>query len=154
MKQPLIGKFVTQYWQDPEVSVHSRTTSLDNGRTFRIQPCQQIQALESKCSSLTQRPTDHKRYTNKQTNCPAGSVLKTRRQCRTCSVAILTAHSLYKARHDRMLRPVYHVLLEGYGFEESKHSTPQYKQSHPQPSQENNKAKFLWDIPENWKNVQ
>jgi hypothetical protein len=46
-----------------------------------------------------------------------------------------------------MLRPVYHALLEKYGFEESDYTSPWYKQSHPQPSQENDNAKILWDIP-------
>ena len=48
-----------------------------------------------------------------------------------------------------MLRPVYHSLLERYRFEESGYSNPWYKKSYLQPSQENNEAKILWDIP--WK---
>ena len=46
-----------------------------------------------------------------------------------------------------MLHPVYHVLLEKYGFKESDYSSPWHMQSHPQPSKENNEAKILWDIP-------
>ena len=34
------------------------------------------------------------------------------------------AQSLYKTRHDKMLRPVYHALLEKYGFNESDYSSP------------------------------
>ena len=45
-----------------------------------------------------------------------------------------------------MLRPVYHALLEKYGFDESD-SSPWYTQPHPQPSKKNNEAKILWDIP-------
>ena len=45
-----------------------------------------------------------------------------------------------------MLRPVYHALLEKYGFNESDYSSPWHMQSHPQPSIENKEAKILWDI--------
>ena len=55
--------------------------------------------------------------------------------------------SLYKTRPDKMLRPVYQVLLEKHGFDESDYPSPWYVQSHPQPSKENNQAKILWDIP-------
>ena len=46
-----------------------------------------------------------------------------------------------------MLRPVYHALLEKYGFDESDYSSPWHVQSHPQPSKGNKEAKILWDIP-------
>ena len=57
------------------------------------------------------------------------------------------AQSLYKTQHDKVLRPVYHALLEKYGFDESDYSSPWHMQSHPQPSKENKEAKILWDIP-------
>ena len=57
------------------------------------------------------------------------------------------APSQYKTQHNKMLRPVYHALLERYGFDESDYSSPWYVQSYPQPSKENNEAKILWDIP-------
>ena len=46
-----------------------------------------------------------------------------------------------------MLRPLYHSVLEKHEFSESKYSQPWYKQSHPVPCLENDKAKILWDIP-------
>ena len=41
------------------------------------------------------------------------------------------AQTLYKDRHDQMLRPLYHSVLEKYEFSESQYSQPWYKQSHP-----------------------
>ena len=39
------------------------------------------------------------------------------------------AQTLYTARHDRMLRPIYHCLLDKYNFQESDHGKPWYQQS-------------------------
>ena len=49
-------------------------------------------------------------------------------------IIIRIAQSLYKTQHDKMLRPVYHVPLGKYGFDESDYSSPWCMQSHPQPS--------------------
>ena len=57
------------------------------------------------------------------------------------------AQTLYKNKHDRMLRPLYHSILEKYEFSVSENSLPWYKQSHPVPCLENDKVKALWDIP-------
>ena len=58
------------------------------------------------------------------------------------------AQTLYKDRHNRMLRPLYHSILEKFEFSESlKLSLPWYRQSHPVPCLENGKAKVQWDIP-------
>ena len=46
-----------------------------------------------------------------------------------------------------MLRPLYLSVLEKYEFSESRHSQPWYKQSHPVPCLENDRAKILQDIP-------
>ena len=46
-----------------------------------------------------------------------------------------------------MLRPIYHQLLNLYGFEESDNSKPWYKQKPPQAVLENERAKITWDIP-------
>ena len=56
------------------------------------------------------------------------------------------AQTLYKDRHHKMLRPPYHSVLEKFEFSESQYSQPWYKQSHPVPCLENDKAKILWDI--------
>ena len=46
-----------------------------------------------------------------------------------------------------MLRPLYHSILEKLEFSECQLSLPWYKQSHPVPCLENEKAEVLWDIP-------
>ena len=58
-----------------------------------------------------------------------------------CSCEAL-AQTHYKARHDRMLRPVYH-LREKFAFEESNSGVPWYKQALPLASIENERAKFV-----------
>ena len=57
------------------------------------------------------------------------------------------AQSFYKARHDKMLRPIYHFLLSKYKFNQSDYGKPWYKQSIPVTSIENQHAKILWDVP-------
>ena len=57
------------------------------------------------------------------------------------------AQSLYKARHDKMLRPIYNFLLSKYKFNQSNYGKPWYTQSIPVTSIENPHAKILWDVP-------
>ncbi|XP_020907425.2 uncharacterized protein LOC110245482 [Exaiptasia diaphana] len=57
------------------------------------------------------------------------------------------AQTLYKARHDKLLRPLYHYLLYKYRFQESDHSKPWYQQRLPEGKIENDHAKILWDVP-------
>ena len=77
--------------------------------------------------------------------------------CRMCNVEQETvphimcgcssiAQSIYKSRHDKMIRPLYLFILNKYGFEESEVNKPWYQQSLPQPVLENQKAKIYWDI--------
>lgn len=40
-----------------------------------------------------------------------------------------------------------HILTYKYGLEQSDYSSPWYKQSLPQPSEENDEVKILWNIP-------
>ena len=53
------------------------------------------------------------------------------------------AQSLYKARHDRMLRPIYHHLLQKYNFQENNNEKPWYMQSIPTAVVENANAKII-----------
>ena len=55
--------------------------------------------------------------------------------------------TLYAATHDRMLRPIYHCLLDKYNFQESDHGKPWYQQSLPHAVLENEKAKTYWNVP-------
>ncbi|XP_031571639.1 uncharacterized protein LOC116305807 [Actinia tenebrosa] len=79
-------------------------------------------------------------------------------KCRMCHMAtestihVLSgcskiAQSLYTARHDRMLRPIYHCLLEKYNFQENDNGKPWYQQSLPSAVLQNEKAKIYWNVP-------
>ena len=63
-----------------------------------------------------------------------------------CSCAAL-AQTLYKARHDRMLRPIYHLIRAKFEFDGNNRGVPWYKQALPLASIENDRAKIMWDIP-------
>ena len=56
------------------------------------------------------------------------------------------AHSSYKARHDKMLRPIYFCLLEKYNLLNQQNLLPWYWQPPPTATVENSKAKISWDI--------
>ena len=55
--------------------------------------------------------------------------------------------SLYKARHEGPLRPIYHRLLETCNFQESDNDKPWNQQRPPSAVMENENAKILWDVP-------
>ena len=57
------------------------------------------------------------------------------------------AQSLYKARHDRLLRPICHCLLEKYNFQQSENEKPWYQQRPPSAVMENENAKIIWNVP-------
>ena len=56
------------------------------------------------------------------------------------------AQTLYTDRQDRMLRPIYHCLLDKYNFQESDHGKPWYQQSLLHAGLENEKAKIYWYV--------
>ena len=56
------------------------------------------------------------------------------------------AQSLYKARHDKMLRPIYYRLLEKYDLLNPQNLLPWYRQPPPLATVENSRAKIFWDI--------
>ena len=57
------------------------------------------------------------------------------------------AQILYTTRHDKMLRMIYHCLLDKYNFQERDHGKPWYQQSLPHAMLENEKAKIYWNVP-------
>ena len=57
------------------------------------------------------------------------------------------AQTLYTGRQDRMLRPIYHCLLDKYNFQRSDHGKPWYQESLPHAVVENEKAKIYWNVP-------
>ena len=77
------------------------------------------------------------------------------RMCRTAtestthvlSACSKIAQTLYAARHDRMLRPIYHCLLDKYNFQGSDHGKPWYQKSLLHAVVENEKAKIYWNVP-------
>lgn len=54
------------------------------------------------------------------------------------------AQTIYKSRHDKMLRPIYHFLLSLYNMENDD-SKAWCKQAIPKRSIENDQATILWD---------
>ena len=57
------------------------------------------------------------------------------------------AQTLYVARDDHMLRPIYHYLLHKHGYQESDHSKPWNKEKQPQSVLQNNRSKVQWNLP-------
>ena len=72
--------------------------------------------------------------------------------CYRSTTHVLSAYSkitqtLYTARYDRVLRPIYHCLLDKYNFQESDHGKPWYQQNLPHAELGNEKAKIYWNVP-------
>ena len=64
---------------------------------------------------------------------------------RSCSAI---AQSMFKALHDRILRAVYHSILQTVGLcNQGDQTTPWYKEQQPKGCAENQDVKVLWDIP-------
>ena len=132
--------FVTQHCNHPQirhlltVEEHSRHCNVNRNKYQTTTPEYQdlqIQKLHKGVEELSCRLCTEKQETVSHVLCGCSHI----------------AWSLYKTRHDKMLRPVSHALLEKYGFNESDYPSPWYMQSHPQPSKKKNVAKILWDIP-------
>lgn len=144
INQPWLGNFVTQCWKDEDLSpdsfsVHSKWKNIPD-------------VVSSIHTSILQQLVSTKVYKKKKLQESINDT--TCRFCHSseeniphimCSCSSL-AQTLYKARHDRMLRPVYHQLLYMYNFE-SDIAKPWYKQKVPSASEENEDSKVLWDIP-------
>ena len=56
------------------------------------------------------------------------------------------AQSLCKARHDKMLRPIYYRLLEKYNLLNQQNLLPWYRQPPPLATVENSRARIFWDV--------
>ena len=59
------------------------------------------------------------------------------------------AQTLYTARHDRMLRPVYYAILKTIGItnNEEDETIPWYRELKPKCCVETKEVKVLWNIP-------
>ena len=64
----------------------------------------------------------------------------------SCSAIVQT---LYTARHDRMLRPVYYAILKTFGItnNEEDETIPWYRELQPKCCVETKEVKVLWNIP-------
>ena len=68
-----------------------------------------------------------------------------------CSCSAI-AQTLYNARHDRMLRPVYYAILKTLGItnnekDEEDETIPWYRELQPKCCVESKEVKILWNIP-------
>ena len=144
-KRPWVGKFVTQHGNDPQIS----NNSYDIFKQWKNIP----DIVMSIDTSIRQQLLNTKTYRSHKLHEQVEEL-----SCRLCSEKQETvshvlcgcshiAQFLYKTRHVKMLRPVYHSLLEKYSFDESDYSSPWHMQSYPQPSKENKEAKILWGKP-------
>ena len=140
-EQLWLGNYVTQRWEDNNISE-------DN-----FNPIKKHTRRRNKCThqySTTARP--YKGLQGKETKRTTLRVSVP--VCRSAEETVphllcgcsAIAKTIYKARHDRMLRPIYHLLLSIYNMENDD-SKAWYKQAIPKGSTENDEAKILWDTP-------
>ena len=144
LDQPWLGQSTTLHWNDPMLS---------DGTYYILRERKNIpDAVISIYVNISQQLLPTKIY-------KANKLKETQHdiKCRLCGINNETvphlmcscseiAQSLYKSRHDKMLRPVYHHVLHKYSFE-SEVSKPWYQQEMPNPAKENKRAKVFWDIP-------
>ena len=152
MKQPWIGKFVTQHWQDPEVSAHS----YDIFRQWKNIP----DIVMSVDTSIRQQLLNTKIYRSQKLHEQVDDL-----SCRLCFKDQETvshvlcgcshiAQSLYKARHDIMLRPVYHALLERYNLKNLSILIRGTSNLIRNQAKRITRQRSCGTYPGNWKNVQ
>ena len=144
LDQPWLGQSTTLHWNDPMLS---------DGTYYILREWKNIpDTVISIYVNISQQLLPTKIY-------KANKLKETQHdlKCRLCGINNKTvphlmcscseiAQSLYKSRHDKMLRPVYHQVLHKYSFE-SEVSKPWYQQEMPKPAKENKRAKVFWDIP-------
>ena len=146
-KQPWVGQYIAKQWQDKDLH-HESYNML---KIWKNIP----NVVYSVYTSIIQQLISTKVYEVKKLKGEQGDL-----NCRLCHISeenvphILCscpaiAQSLYKARHDRMLRPVYYEILRMFGFHQDNDRstrTPWYKESPPKSCVENENVKILWDI--------
>ena len=144
-QQPWVGQYVTNQWQDKDL--HHESYNILNiwknipnvvysVHTGIVQQLISTKVYEVKKLKGEQRDLNCRFCHTKEENIP--HIL--------CSCPAI-AQTLYKSRHDRMLRPIYHEILKMVGLHQDKESTPWYKELQPKSCVENENAKILWDIP-------
>ena len=145
MEQPWLGKYVNRHWKDPEIA----PTSYHVINSWKNIPDIVLSIYTSIRQQLINAKTSMKHKLQEsvdETNCRICSNGQEKVPHTLCGCSQMT-QTVYKDRHDKMIRPLYHSLLGKYELTESQSSQPWYKQSHPVPCLENDKSKVLWDIP-------
>ena len=144
-EQLWLGNYVTQRWKDNDISKHNFNPT----SKWKNIP----DVVLSVHTSILQQLVPTKVYRVKKLQERGSDLI-----CTLCQSAEETiphllcgcsamAQSIYKSRHDRMLRPVYHFLLSLYNISPNDETKAWYKQAIPKTSIENNQAKILWDTP-------
>ena len=144
LDQPWLGQSTALHWNDPMLS---------DGTYYILREWRNIpETVISIYVNISQQLLPTKIFQAKKLNETQHDL-----KCRLCAINNETvphlmctyseiAQSLYKSRHDEMLRPVYHHVLHKYSFE-SEVNKPWYQQEIPKPTKENRRAKVFWDIP-------
>lgn len=143
--QPWLGDFTTKHWDDPDMSPNKYLID----KQWKNIPDMVLSVNYSIKQQLLSTKVYQKlkiQQSIKDTTC---------RFCHNTQETIIhlfsscggLAQTLYKSRHDKMLRPYYHYLLHIFGFQQSDHQKPWYQQAQPTSVVENERAKILWDIP-------
>ena len=144
-QQPWVGQYLVSQWKETDLEKESYNIS----KIWKGIP----DVVYSVYTSILQQLVTTKVYFRKKLKDGEEDL-----SCRLCHRSEETvphlfcncsaiAQSLYKARHDRMLRPVYHEILSTFGFTADDNPTPWHKQPLPKSCMENDEAKILWDIP-------
>ena len=143
--QPLLGFYTVSILDSDEISKNSRNIF----QSWKNIPDIVLSTNESIRQQLLPTKAYSKYKLKMETANTTGSLCKQAEEAVVhllCSCAAL-AQILYKARHDRMLRPIYHLMREKFEFDGSNRGVPWYKQALPLASIENDHAKIMWDIP-------
>ena len=143
-EQQWLGNYVTQRWKDNDISKHNFNPIMKRKNTPDV--------VLSVHTSILQQLVPTKVYRVKKqkeqgldlvcTLCHSEEETLPHLLCGCSAIA----QTIYKARHDRILRPIYHLLLSVYDMENDD-SKAWYKQAIPKASKENDEAKILWDTP-------
>ena len=142
-EQPWTGKFFLLHQQDHNLAKESQLIH----KKWKNIPDIVFSINDNICQQLVNTRTYQK--------CKIGQQIDD--TCRIChsskesTTHILTsctpiAQSLYKARHDKMLRPIYFHLLEKYDLLNQQNLLPWYRQPPPLATVENSRAKIFWDV--------
>ena len=149
-QQRWIGQYTVQQWQDE----HLHHESYNIAKVWPNIP----NIVYSVHTSIVQQLITTKVYNAKKVQnggedllCSFCRVKKETVPHIMCSCSAI-AQTLYTARHDRMLRPVYYAILKTLGItnneeDEEDETIPWYREIQPKCCVETKEVKVLWNIP-------